>query len=72
AVDAGVLFSLDTDAHAPGQLDWQIYGCARAEAPFNPSSTNQLVLLVLRTARWPVTAPPSAASPVTRPASALA
>ncbi|WP_028798663.1 PHP domain-containing protein [Streptomyces sp. 142MFCol3.1] len=31
AVDAGVLFSLDTDAHAPGQLDWQGYGCARAE-----------------------------------------
>ncbi|MEU9113741.1 PHP domain-containing protein [Streptomyces sp. NPDC048483] len=31
AVDAGCLFSIDTDAHAPGQLDWQIYGCARAE-----------------------------------------
>ncbi|WP_326718703.1 PHP domain-containing protein [Streptomyces sp. NBC_00243] len=31
AVDAGVLFSVDTDAHAPGQLDWQIHGCARAE-----------------------------------------
>jgi putative hydrolase len=31
AVDAGVLFAIDTDAHAPGQLDWQIYGCARAE-----------------------------------------
>ncbi|MFI6561975.1 PHP domain-containing protein [Streptomyces sp. NPDC050534] len=31
AVDAGVLFSIDTDAHAPGQLDWQINGCARAE-----------------------------------------
>ncbi|MFF7892898.1 PHP domain-containing protein [Streptomyces sp. NPDC007907] len=31
AVDAGVLFSVDTDAHAPGQLDWQINGCARAE-----------------------------------------
>nr|WP_107906427.1 PHP domain-containing protein [Streptomyces chartreusis] len=31
AVDAGVLFSVDTDAHAPGQLDWQRYGCARAE-----------------------------------------
>jgi putative hydrolase len=31
ALDAGVLFSVDTDAHAPGQLDWQIYGCARAE-----------------------------------------
>ncbi|MET8827205.1 PHP domain-containing protein [Streptomyces sp. NPDC004610] len=31
AVDAGVLFSIDTDAHAPGQLDWQLLGCARAE-----------------------------------------
>ncbi|MCX4903207.1 PHP domain-containing protein [Streptomyces sp. NBC_00878] len=31
AVGAGVLFSVDTDAHAPGQLDWQAYGCARAE-----------------------------------------
>ncbi|CAL9626755.1 PHP domain-containing protein [Streptomyces sp. enrichment culture] len=31
AVDSGVLFSIDTDAHAPGQLDWQILGCARAE-----------------------------------------
>ncbi|MFG2670421.1 PHP domain-containing protein [Streptomyces sp. NPDC048445] len=31
AVDAGTLFAIDTDAHAPGQLDWQAYGCARAE-----------------------------------------
>ncbi|MEO9220179.1 MAG: PHP domain-containing protein, partial [Mycobacteriaceae bacterium] len=31
AVDAGCLFSIDTDAHAPGQLDWQLYGCARAQ-----------------------------------------
>jgi putative hydrolase len=31
AVEAGVLFSIDTDAHAPGQLDWQILGCTRAE-----------------------------------------
>ncbi|GGO44023.1 PHP domain-containing protein [Streptomyces daqingensis] len=30
AVDAGVFFSIDTDAHAPGQLDWQINGCTRA------------------------------------------
>jgi putative hydrolase len=30
AVGAGCLFSLDTDAHAPGQLDWQPYGLARA------------------------------------------
>jgi putative hydrolase len=31
ARDAGTLFSIDSDAHAPGQLDWQIHGCARAE-----------------------------------------
>jgi len=31
AVDAGCLFSINTDAHAPGQLDWQAYGCARAQ-----------------------------------------
>lgn len=32
AVEAGCLFALDTDAHAPGQLDWQPYGCERAAA----------------------------------------
>jgi putative hydrolase len=31
AVQAGCLFSIDTDAHAPGQLDWQVVGCARAQ-----------------------------------------
>jgi len=31
ARDAGCLFSINSDAHAPGQLDFQIYGCARAE-----------------------------------------
>ncbi|MEU5401348.1 PHP domain-containing protein [Streptomyces sp. NPDC005963] len=31
AVETGVHFAVDTDAHAPGQLDWQIIGCARAE-----------------------------------------
>ena len=30
AVEAGVLLAVDTDAHAPGQLDWQAYGAARA------------------------------------------
>jgi putative hydrolase len=30
AVKAGCLFAIDTDAHAPGQLDWQPLGCARA------------------------------------------
>lgn len=32
ALDAGCRFSIDTDAHAPGQLTWQHHGCARAEA----------------------------------------
>ncbi|PZS31524.1 MAG: PHP domain-containing protein [Pseudonocardiales bacterium] len=32
AIQSGCVFSVDTDAHAPGQLDWQPYGCARAEA----------------------------------------
>jgi putative hydrolase len=31
AVAAGALIAVDTDAHAPGQLDWQEIGCARAE-----------------------------------------
>ncbi|MFF3837836.1 PHP domain-containing protein [Streptomyces sp. NPDC001930] len=31
AVAAGTYFAVDTDAHAPGQLEWQILGCARAE-----------------------------------------
>jgi putative hydrolase len=30
AVEAGCLFSIDTDAHAPGQLDWLHFGCERA------------------------------------------
>ncbi|TDE13080.1 PHP domain-containing protein [Jiangella asiatica] len=32
AVEAGCSFALDTDAHAPGQLEWQPYGCERAAA----------------------------------------
>ena len=31
AVEMGCLFSIDSDAHAPGQLDWLEFGCARAE-----------------------------------------
>jgi putative hydrolase len=29
---AGCLFTIDTDAHAPGQLEWQPYGAAKAVA----------------------------------------
>ena len=32
AAGAGCLFAIDTDAHAPGQLDWLDSGCARAES----------------------------------------
>lgn len=31
ALEMGCLFSIDSDAHAPGQLDLQLYGCARAQ-----------------------------------------
>jgi putative hydrolase len=31
AIEMGCLFTIDSDAHAPGQLDWLSYGCARAE-----------------------------------------
>ncbi|MCL2612661.1 MAG: PHP domain-containing protein [Nocardioidaceae bacterium] len=31
ARDTGCLFSIDSDAHAPGQLDFPILGCERAE-----------------------------------------
>jgi histidinol phosphatase-like PHP family hydrolase len=31
ALEAGCRFAIDSDAHAPGQLDWQVYGCERAE-----------------------------------------
>ncbi|CCH85963.1 PHP family phosphohydrolase, histidinol phosphatase [Modestobacter italicus] len=30
AVELGCNFAIDTDAHAPGQLDWQDNGCVRA------------------------------------------
>jgi putative hydrolase len=39
AVEAGCLVSIDTDAHAPGQLDWQSYGCERAAACAVPVET---------------------------------
>jgi putative hydrolase len=32
ALDAGCLFAINTDAHAPGQLDFLDYGAERAEA----------------------------------------
>ena len=31
AAEAGCLFAIDSDAHAPGQLDWLANGTVRAE-----------------------------------------
>ncbi|HWC84671.1 MAG TPA: PHP domain-containing protein [Pseudonocardiaceae bacterium] len=31
AVELGCTFTIDTDAHAPGQLDWLVNGCVRAD-----------------------------------------
>jgi putative hydrolase len=31
AAEMGCLFAIDTDAHAPGQLDWLASGCVRAD-----------------------------------------
>ena len=36
AVDAGCLFSIDTDAHAPGQLEWLNLGCEQAAQALVP------------------------------------
>jgi putative hydrolase len=30
ALDWGLRFAVDTDAHAPGQLEWQVHGCDKA------------------------------------------
>jgi putative hydrolase len=30
ALDAGCLFAIDSDAHAPGQLEWPVNGCEQA------------------------------------------
>jgi putative hydrolase len=37
AVELGCVFAIDTDAHAPGQLDWQHDGCVRAERAAIPA-----------------------------------
>ena len=43
AVDTGCLFSIDTDAHAPGQLGWQANGCKRAADAVFPSTESSTV-----------------------------
>ena len=50
ASELGCLFAIDSDAHAPGQLDWLVYGCARAvqcgidaDRVINTRSANELL-----------------------------
>jgi putative hydrolase len=50
AVEMGCRFAIDSDAHAPGQLSWQPYGCVRAsecgvgaENVVNTMSADELV-----------------------------
>jgi putative hydrolase len=53
AVEAGCSFTIDTDAHAPGQLDWLRNGCERAAAcdvpPDRVLNTHPLEHLLMRT-----------------------
>jgi len=64
ARDTGCLFSIDSDAHAPGQLDWQLSGCARAEEAGVPAErilttwTADQLLTWTGTRRPPVSAAP--------------
>lgn len=37
AIEWGLNFTIDTDAHAPGQLEWQSYGCNKAARAGIPS-----------------------------------
>jgi putative hydrolase len=39
AVEAGCRFAIDSDAHAPGQLAWQPFGCERAALCGVPASS---------------------------------
>ena len=55
AVQIGCRFAIDTDAHAPGQLDWLAYGCARAtecgvrpESVVNTADVDQLLTWAAR------------------------
>jgi len=59
AVQAGCVFAINTDAHAPGQLDWLDAGCARAEEAgiqpdqvINTRSAADLLAWTATTAPW--------------------
>ena len=58
AVEAGCVFAINTDAHAPGQLDWQRLGCARAALCGVPVDRVVNTWPADRLARWATTHAP--------------
>jgi putative hydrolase len=52
AVDVGCLLSVDTDAHAPGQLEWSVLGCNRAEEVGAPTESVVTAWGVEDVLRW--------------------
>ena len=52
ALDAGCLFSIDTDAHAPGHLSFLEHGAARAEANGVPAERIVTTWPVERLLEW--------------------
>ncbi|BEL10906.1 PHP domain-containing protein [Actinoplanes sichuanensis] len=52
AREAGCLFTVDTDAHAPGQLDWLDFGCERAALCGVPADRIVNTWTAERLTRW--------------------
>jgi putative hydrolase len=52
ALDAGCMFSIDSDAHAPGHLSFLDYGAARAEAHGVPADRIVTTWSVDRIRAW--------------------
>jgi putative hydrolase len=52
ALELGSKFVIDTDAHAPGQLEWQPYGCNRAAACEVPLERIMNTLPADRLVQW--------------------
>jgi putative hydrolase len=51
-VGAGCRVSIDTDAHAPGQLEWQVNGCIRAAECDVPTESIVNVWPAARLLEW--------------------
>jgi len=52
ALSIGCLFALDSDAHAPGQLDFKAYGCERAQRHGIPAERIVTTWSVERVLAW--------------------